>query len=409
MFPYRALFRYVRPTMSKSNALENAAPPLLTLDDVRAAAARIGDAVVRTPTDYSKTLSQITGANIWLKFENLQFTAAYKERGALNKLLLLTEEQKARGVITASAGNHSQGLAYHGTRLGVPVTIVMLLLSARMGRLAQRIGPRLPMTIGPIVAGGGLALYTRIDPSASYVTDVLPAVVIFALGPLAIGLLVRTRARLTEQLTEVRLAREDERRQAAEVALSRERALLAREMHDVVSHQVTLIAVQAGAVQVAGRDEAERGFARTIRQLCVVTLQELREMVQVLRASGGTAREIAPQPVLADLPRLIADSGLETTATVDLPESLGQPVQRAVYRFVQEGLTNVRKHAPDAAVRVTEASIAIAEADDNRRVTAAPVARTVLRIMPARVPRRCDRFAKATSSPAKAWRRRRRP
>ncbi|MBO9499327.1 MAG: threonine ammonia-lyase [Novosphingobium sp.] len=111
--------------MSKSNALENAAPPLLTLDDVRAAAARIGDAVVRTPTDYSKTLSQITGANIWLKFENLQFTAAYKERGALNKLLLLTEEQKARGVITASAGNHSQGLAYHGTRLGVPVTIVM--------------------------------------------------------------------------------------------------------------------------------------------------------------------------------------------------------------------------------------------------------------------------------------------
>ncbi|WEK48065.1 MAG: threonine ammonia-lyase [Candidatus Andeanibacterium colombiense] len=111
--------------MSNSNVLESAAKPLLTIDDVRAAAARIGDAVVRTPTDYSKTLSQITGANIWLKFENLQFTAAYKERGALNKLLLLTEEQKSRGVITASAGNHSQGLAYHGTRLGVPVTIVM--------------------------------------------------------------------------------------------------------------------------------------------------------------------------------------------------------------------------------------------------------------------------------------------
>ena len=125
MFPNPPLFRYVRPTMSKSNALESAAEPLLTIDDVRAAAARIGDAVVRTPTDYSKTLSQITGANIWLKFENLQFTAAYKERGALNKLLQLTEEQKARGVITASAGNHSQGLAYHGTRLGVPVTIVM--------------------------------------------------------------------------------------------------------------------------------------------------------------------------------------------------------------------------------------------------------------------------------------------
>lgn len=97
----------------------------LTIDDVRAAAGRIAGAVVRTPTMHSITLSAIAGAEIWLKFENLQFTAAYKERGALNALLLLTDEQRARGVIAASAGNHSQGLSYHGTRLGVPVTIVM--------------------------------------------------------------------------------------------------------------------------------------------------------------------------------------------------------------------------------------------------------------------------------------------
>ncbi|MGF7155073.1 threonine ammonia-lyase [Novosphingobium gossypii] len=97
----------------------------LTAADVRAAAERIAGKVVRTPTAYSATLSAITGADIWLKFENLQFTAAYKERGALNALLLLTDEQKARGVIAASAGNHAQGLSYHGTRLGVPVTIVM--------------------------------------------------------------------------------------------------------------------------------------------------------------------------------------------------------------------------------------------------------------------------------------------
>lgn len=97
----------------------------LSLETIRAAAQRIGDAVVRTPTMYSKTLSKITGADIWLKFENLQFTAAYKERGALNALLMLTDEQRKRGVIAASAGNHSQGLSYHGTRLGVPVTIVM--------------------------------------------------------------------------------------------------------------------------------------------------------------------------------------------------------------------------------------------------------------------------------------------
>ena len=102
-----------------------AAPALLTHADVLNAAERINGAVVRTSTEYSKTLSMITGAEIWLKFENLQFTAAYKERGALNALLQLTDEQKSRGVIAASAGNHAQGLSYHGTRLGVPVTIVM--------------------------------------------------------------------------------------------------------------------------------------------------------------------------------------------------------------------------------------------------------------------------------------------
>jgi len=73
----------------------------------------------------SQTLSKLTGANVWLKFENLQFTAAYKERGALNRLMLLDDKQRARGVIAASAGNHAQGLAYHGARLGIPVTIVM--------------------------------------------------------------------------------------------------------------------------------------------------------------------------------------------------------------------------------------------------------------------------------------------
>ena len=98
---------------------------LLTLADVRAAHDRIRDAIVATPTLHSKTLSQLTGANIYLKFENLQFTAAYKERGALNALLLMPEEARNRGVIAASAGNHAQGLSYHGTRLGVPVTIVM--------------------------------------------------------------------------------------------------------------------------------------------------------------------------------------------------------------------------------------------------------------------------------------------
>ena len=97
----------------------------LHIDDIRAAAARLAGHIERTPCRYSKTLSEITGAQVWVKFENLQFTAAYKERGALNKLMLMSEADKAKGVIAASAGNHAQGLAYHATRLGVPSTIVM--------------------------------------------------------------------------------------------------------------------------------------------------------------------------------------------------------------------------------------------------------------------------------------------
>jgi threonine dehydratase len=96
-----------------------------TLADVEAAAARIAGQVVRTPTLLSRTLSERTGATIYVKFENLQHVGAYKERGALNKLLLMDPETRARGVIAASAGNHSQALAYHASRLGVPATIVM--------------------------------------------------------------------------------------------------------------------------------------------------------------------------------------------------------------------------------------------------------------------------------------------
>ena len=98
-------------------------PP--TIDDIRAAATRIDGAVIRTPMLVSRTLSEFIGAEVWLKFENLQFTAAYKERGALNKLLQLSPEERERGVIAASAGNHSQAVAYHAKRLGIPAVIVM--------------------------------------------------------------------------------------------------------------------------------------------------------------------------------------------------------------------------------------------------------------------------------------------
>ncbi len=98
---------------------------MITIDDIRNAAAAIRGQVLETPCDESRTLSVLTGAQVFLKFENLQFTASFKERGALAKLLSLTDAERARGVIAVSAGNHAQGVAYHARRLGIPAVIVM--------------------------------------------------------------------------------------------------------------------------------------------------------------------------------------------------------------------------------------------------------------------------------------------
>ncbi len=97
----------------------------VTLDDVRQAAARLQGSVERTACLHSTTLSQLTGCELYIKFENHQFTASFKERGALNHLLSLSPEERARGVIAMSAGNHAQAVAYHATRLGIHATIVM--------------------------------------------------------------------------------------------------------------------------------------------------------------------------------------------------------------------------------------------------------------------------------------------
>ena len=97
----------------------------VTLADIRRAAERIAGAVMQTPCLPSQTLSAIAGCELWLKFENLQFTASFKERGALNKLLWLREQGEVAGVVAMSAGNHAQGVAYHAARLAIPATIVM--------------------------------------------------------------------------------------------------------------------------------------------------------------------------------------------------------------------------------------------------------------------------------------------
>jgi len=98
---------------------------MIQLSDIEAAAARLQGQLLRTPCVASRTLSDITGAQVFLKFENLQFTASFKERGACNKLAQLTPQERPRGVIAMSAGNHAQGVAYHAQRLGLRAVIVM--------------------------------------------------------------------------------------------------------------------------------------------------------------------------------------------------------------------------------------------------------------------------------------------
>ncbi|GAA1140425.1 signal transduction histidine kinase [Kitasatospora gansuensis] len=178
--------------------------------------------------------------------------------------------------------------------------------------------------------------------------------VMLGAAPAAIGLLARTRTELAARLDELTEGRHRENRLLADRVLSTERARLAREMHDVVSHQVSLISIQAGALQVSTADPAAQATARTIRELSVRTLEELRQMVGVLRAAGvRSADPLAPQPRLADLPRLIENSGLTVSSSlVSGDRPWPEAVERAAFRTVQEALTNISKHAPGAAVEV---------------------------------------------------------
>ncbi|MFD7440091.1 sensor histidine kinase [Streptomyces sp. NPDC059909] len=192
-----------------------------------------------------------------------------------------------------------------------------------------------------------------------------------AAAPVFLGQLVQARRDLSLRLAEISEARDHERMLTAQTVLARERAQLAREMHDVVSHQVSLIAVRAGALQVGSQDSEVKEAAATIRRLSVQTLDELRHMVSLLRASGGRLTELTPQPSLADLPRLVSSSGIEAELQTDVPDGLPQTVQRAIYRTVQEALTNVRKHAPGAT-----ATVRVRREDDTVRVAVVNTAPT---------------------------------
>ncbi|SEM03615.1 sensor histidine kinase [Rhodococcus maanshanensis] len=235
--------------------------------------------------------------------------------------------------------------------LGVSVLIPAIAIYS-VGRWIRR-DAVVVLCVAALCVAGIVSRYPidwRID-TRWFVSDLI-FIVMLAAAPVLLGRLVASRITLQGKIAEITRAHEEGDVLRTETALARDRAQLAREMHDVVSHQVSLIAVQAGALEVSSRDELTADIAATIRTLSVRTLDELRHMITVLRASGTSATGLAPQPTVAQLTELVESSGLDVSVRGNLPPDLPAAIQRAIYRTVQEALTNVRKHAPGARVTV---------------------------------------------------------
>lgn len=183
---------------------------------------------------------------------------------------------------------------------------------------------------------------------------------------ISVGMLIRSRRQLIESLTERARQAEEGQRLRVEEARLLERERLAREMHDVLAHRISLLAVHAGALEF--RPDApldQRRAAGIIRKSAYEAMEDLREVIGVLRDDAAEAEPERPQPTLTDLPALVEESrraGARVVLECLVPDPAAVPARigRHAYRIVQEGLTNARKHAPGARVLVTVDSPAAA-------------------------------------------------
>ncbi|OLR94778.1 sensor histidine kinase [Actinokineospora bangkokensis] len=242
-----------------------------------------------------------------------------------------------------------------------------------LGTLAMRYGTTWRTAVGVVLVWASRFMVWPYDAFAEmtlrqHVLDAIYGVIVAGM-PVAIGLLVTVRAQLFARIRQLDRSREREKRLYAATVRSAERAKLAREMHDVVSHQVTLIAMQAGALKVGAKDAESAEAAETIRALSTKTLEELRELVGVLRSGGD---EEDAQPGLDEVGDLVEGGDVKINLAIDTaPGRLPGPVSRAAYRTVQEALTNVRKHASGsrASVRVrsSEAELLVEVRNDRPR------------------------------------------
>ncbi|MBT4491163.1 MAG: threonine ammonia-lyase [Rhodospirillaceae bacterium] len=162
----------------------------VSFEDIQKAQAQMAGIVVRTPCARSQTLSRITGADVYLKFENLQFTGSFKDRGALIKLLQLDAEQRSRGVIANSAGNHAQGVAYHAQRLGIAATIVMPIGTPNVKvRQTRDLGAEIVLAGDSVDEAAVHARQIREDRDLSYIHPYDDAAIIAGQGTIAVEML----------------------------------------------------------------------------------------------------------------------------------------------------------------------------------------------------------------------------
>lgn len=223
---------------------------------------------------------------------------------------------------------------------------------AALFSLAVRYSDRRILVPAVLIVTFGYSAFWRNWESLSHATLLITYSVAVSCGALAVGILVRTRRDLAASLRSLEDARSMQIRQAENRARVQERARLAREMHDVVAHQVSLIAVQAGALAVTAEDPEAARAGSVIRGLAAKTIDELRQMLRVLRSAGAGPADLSPQVTVADIPPMVRGSGLNVELELDLPEDVPAPIQRAAYRTVQEGLTNVARYAPGSMVEV---------------------------------------------------------
>lgn len=231
----------------------------------------------------------------------------------------------------------------------VLAAVVALYTVARSRKLDWQTIAGALLVFGGCLTLGPMQVFPDVAPHEALLRALYAA--LLAGTPVTVGLLVRARCELTGKLTELAAGREKQQRLHDHAVRAEERTRLAREMHDVVSHQVTLIAIQAGALQMVAEDADSKEIAQTIRKLSNRTLEELRNLVGLLRSSTLDCEAV--QPTLEDVPQLVADCGLPATLTMGpMPGPVSPQLGCAVYRTVQEALTNIGKHASGAPVTV---------------------------------------------------------